>query len=162
MASATTSFERNSEFDSFLFASLGEERNGMSLSVLSAIARLDVDPWHEAASLRGMPARAATERLMLLISSLPNVQPMPLAPATIARLIGLLAQKARDPLLFARGAVPRRGARRWPLVLYFIFAIVTIGAQHTANKPDAKAPAGNGSAPSASVVDPVVTKIRGE
>jgi hypothetical protein len=48
MASGASSFERNSEFDSFPFAPLGEERNGMSLSVLSAIARFDVDPWHEA------------------------------------------------------------------------------------------------------------------
>jgi hypothetical protein len=40
-----------SDFDAFLFAPVGEERNGMLLSVLSALARLDVDPWQEAARL---------------------------------------------------------------------------------------------------------------
>jgi hypothetical protein len=37
-----------SEYDDFLFASMGEDRNGLPLSVLSALARLDVDPWEEA------------------------------------------------------------------------------------------------------------------
>ena len=36
------------EFDDFLFASIGDDRNGPSLSVFSALARLDVDPWKEA------------------------------------------------------------------------------------------------------------------
>lgn len=39
------------EFDKFLCASIGEDRNGTMLSVLSALARLDVDPWQEAADL---------------------------------------------------------------------------------------------------------------
>ena len=39
------------EFDDFLFASIGEERNGMLLSVVSALARLNVDPWQGAANL---------------------------------------------------------------------------------------------------------------
>jgi hypothetical protein len=36
------------EFDEFLRASIGEDRNGTGLSVLSAFARLNVDPWQEA------------------------------------------------------------------------------------------------------------------
>ena len=48
MTSAVSAFGRKSEFDSFLCAPIGEERNGMLLSVLSALARLDVDPWQEA------------------------------------------------------------------------------------------------------------------
>ena len=37
------------EFDDFLCASIGEEENGMALSVMSAFARRNVDPWEEAA-----------------------------------------------------------------------------------------------------------------
>jgi hypothetical protein len=33
------------EFDDFLFAPIGDDRNGMLLSVLSVLARLDFDPW---------------------------------------------------------------------------------------------------------------------
>ena len=41
------------EFDKFLGAPVGEGRNGTPLSVLSALARLNVDPWHEARVWRG-------------------------------------------------------------------------------------------------------------
>ena len=64
------------EFDEFLGASIGEDRNGTGLSVLSALARLDVDPWKEATSLARMPREAAAVRLTELIEALP------LAPAS--------------------------------------------------------------------------------
>ena len=60
MTSAVSAFGHKSEFDPFLYAPVGEERNGMLLSVLSALARLDVDPWQEAAALTKMPAQDAT------------------------------------------------------------------------------------------------------
>ena len=60
------------EFDDFLFASIGEDSNGVLLSVLSALARLDVDPWHEAASLAQLPGTTATRRLASLIAALPD------------------------------------------------------------------------------------------
>jgi len=59
------------EFDQFLGASIGEDRNGTRLSVLSALARLDVDPWKEATSLARMPREAAAVRLTELIEALP-------------------------------------------------------------------------------------------
>ena len=34
----------------------------MLLSVLSALARLDIDPWQEAAQLAGLPGETATRR----------------------------------------------------------------------------------------------------
>jgi hypothetical protein len=40
-----------SEFNDFLYAPIGVERNEMPLSVLSALARLNIDPWGEAAEL---------------------------------------------------------------------------------------------------------------
>src|SRR5471032_327679 len=79
------------EFDAFLFAPVGDDGNGMLLSVLSALARLDVDPWQEAANLARLPRSTATERLTFLIAALPGrpaSQPDPEAIA--ARLIALL------------------------------------------------------------------------
>ena len=86
------------EFDQFLGASIGEDRNGTGLSVLSALARLDVDPWKEATSLARMPREAAAVRLTELIEALP------LAPASAipsrtsaASLVALLPKsKAMD------------------------------------------------------------------
>jgi hypothetical protein len=54
MRAASTPY-LGSQFDDFLFAPIGEEENGMLLSVVSALARLDLDPWQEAASLTGLP-----------------------------------------------------------------------------------------------------------
>jgi hypothetical protein len=80
-----------SEFDDFLFASIGEDRNGMLLSVLSALARLDVDPWKEAAQLARLPGETAAHRLAALIARLPDGALMRPDPGTIAaRLIALL------------------------------------------------------------------------
>jgi len=101
----------NPEFDDFLFASIDEDRNGMLLSVLSAMARLDVDPWQEAAKLAGLPGQAATQRLAALIAELPGEPAADLAAGPIAaRLIALLPRRAaftvawRDTL-FGAGTV---------------------------------------------------------
>ena len=60
------------EFDKFLCAPIGEDRNGTTLSVLSALARLDVDPWQEAVCLAQMPRATAAMRLTTLIDALPD------------------------------------------------------------------------------------------
>ena len=86
MTSAVSMFGHKSEFDPFLYAPVGEERNGMSLSVLSALARLEMDPWQEAATLTKMPAQDATVRLASLLASLPSEAATLLAPSTILRL----------------------------------------------------------------------------
>jgi hypothetical protein len=80
-----------SEFDDFLFAPIGDDRNGMRLTVLSALARLDVDPWQEAAKLARLPGAAAAEKLASLIMALPDGPSAHRDPGTIAaRLIALL------------------------------------------------------------------------
>jgi hypothetical protein len=43
----------SSRYDYFLFAPICEEANGMQLSVLSALARMDVDPWEESGPVGG-------------------------------------------------------------------------------------------------------------
>jgi hypothetical protein len=93
------------EFNAFLFSPIGDDRNGMPLSVVSLLARRDLDPWQEAASLAAMPADAATRRLDSLIRALPD-QPLTLPDSgTIAiRLIALLPR--RDPNI---GPPERRG-----------------------------------------------------
>jgi hypothetical protein len=83
-----------SEFDDFLFAPIDEERNGMLLSVVSALARLDIDPWQETAQLAQLPAAAATQRLASFIAVLPD-RPAHQDPRAIAAgLIALLPRRA--------------------------------------------------------------------
>src|SRR5712691_10844358 len=58
------------EFDAFLFASVGEEVDGVPLSVLSALARLDLDPRDEAARLARLTKEAAADQLARMIARL--------------------------------------------------------------------------------------------
>ena len=60
------------EFDDFLYAPIGAANDEMPLSVLSALSRLNIDPWEEAAELSKLSAATATQRLSLLITRLPD------------------------------------------------------------------------------------------
>ena len=132
--SAAPSIER-SQLEDFLFAPVGYERNGMLLSVLSALARLDIDPWVEAATLAKMSTEAATERMRLLIAALPGETSAHLNVDAVApRLIALLPPRqviARPtpasrptPAKTARGvAVDHR------VVVFLIVMALSLGAQ---------------------------------
>jgi hypothetical protein len=91
MTRAAAASIQQSQFNDFLFAPIGNEKNGMLLTVLSALARLDVDPWREAASMAQMSTEAATDRMTSLITALPEKPSTVLDPEAIAaRLIALL------------------------------------------------------------------------
>jgi hypothetical protein len=92
---ASVSFFRP-EFDDFLYAPIGMERDEMPLSVLSALARLNLHPWKEAAELSELPRDAATERLATLIMRLPGGRWTQTDSRRIAcRLIALLPTQSR-------------------------------------------------------------------
>jgi hypothetical protein len=62
----------NSEFNDFLFAPIGDEQNGMPLSVMSALTRLGIDPWEQAAQLSALPQGRAASTLAPIIARLPG------------------------------------------------------------------------------------------
>ena len=121
-----------SEFDIFLFTLIGEERHAMPISVLSALARSNVDPWEEAAALAQLPRTAATERLGWIIASLPGRTTMHLDPRTIAGgLIDLLPRRRRDFAL-PREKVSAAGAMinsRTLMYGAFVLMGIMLGAQ---------------------------------
>ncbi len=97
MTSSASAFFLKSEFDDFLFTPICEDKNGMLLSVLSAFARLNLDPWQEAAELDQLPGGPATQRLASLIAALPDRPFSQLDPLTVAaRLIAHLPHRARS------------------------------------------------------------------
>ena len=82
------------EFNTFLFAQIGKNSNGMQVSVLSGLAQSDLDPWAEAAELAQLPRKSAIERLAFLIGKMPNrgwAYPDAITVAT--RLIALLPKQ---------------------------------------------------------------------
>jgi hypothetical protein len=123
-----------SQFDSFLFAPIGEERNGMLLSVVSALARLNLDPWEEATVLARLPDERARQRLASLIAALPDGSSAPRDPDTIAaRLIALLPNQARSNGSAPNGRPETRVGSKSPtstyVVVYVILMAIILGGQ---------------------------------
>jgi hypothetical protein len=125
-----------SEFNVFLFARVCEDRNDTPLSVLSALARLNLDPWREAAELAQLPRESATQRLASSIAALADGPPSHLEHGIIAaRLIALLPRQS-DSETLARGTVADASdvrKFRAGMCMYAIFFIVMMTAQWIAN-----------------------------
>lgn len=101
---------QRSDLNAFLFADVGTETNGTTLSVLSVFARGGSDPWTEAARLATLPKAVAADSLAHMIAGMPkSLWALPDAFVIAVRLIGLL------PARPAVGAEIRRTAMRWPL-----------------------------------------------
>jgi hypothetical protein len=129
------------EFDEFLFAPLGdeEEENGMTLSVVSALARLGFDPWREAARLAGLPKPQAAAVLAGLFDRLPVEadQPPRDTPAQAARLIGLLPSAVAPPVAAlgkVRVRLPRLGLGAICLVLVLSAIAITLTMQNLSSR----------------------------
>jgi hypothetical protein len=77
----------------FLYAEVGTGPDGMSLTVLSALARLGLDPWQEAERLAKLSRAAAISGLAGLIATMPASRwPLTEAVDIAARLVLLLPQ----------------------------------------------------------------------
>jgi hypothetical protein len=81
----------HSDLNDFLFATISDEANGMPLSVLSALTRLGMDPWDEAAQLAALPKVRAAEALAPMIARLSIGRSLRADDMAVARrLAGLL------------------------------------------------------------------------
>ena len=124
-----------SEFDDFLFEPIGEDKNGLRLSVLCAPARRNIDPWQEAARLARIPEETAIRRLASLIAALPD---MPLARlssgAIAARLVALLPRRSGlTPSITEAlsGSATTNGSRVIRYVIFYaILLAFVLGFQH--------------------------------
>jgi hypothetical protein len=105
-----------SDFDKFLFATVGDEIDGIPLSVISALARLDLDPRDEAGRLSSLSNQEAVEQLAQLIAEVPgNFRPLGEARVLADGLVGLLPK--HDPSRTSAPQVqirPRYGAPALP------------------------------------------------
>jgi hypothetical protein len=129
------------EFDNFLYASIGEDQNGLLLRVLSVLARSDLDPWEEAARLARLPEKYATARLAELIAALPGRPSGPIVTGTIAaRLIALLPRRSTTHVAVP-GTKPVFGVapNSWAVVCV-VLMVLALGVQWVAasNQPPAK------------------------
>ncbi len=102
----------------------------MPLTVLSTLARSDLDPWQEAARLTEASGKIATERLAWLIASLPGRPSTLLDSGTIAaRLVALLPRRTISPAAFGKrlpGVSTMNDAR---IIVFVIFMVLTLAVQ---------------------------------
>jgi hypothetical protein len=117
------------EFSRFLYASIGESSDEMPFSVLSALARRNLDPWEEAARLAELPKESAIARLTSIISSATTDPSAPLLPAdTAARLIALLP-RSNGPKIPLFGNPPGEAPRNFaPIMVYLIVGVIILAS----------------------------------
>jgi hypothetical protein len=116
-----------SEFDAFLFTLIGEDTNGLSLSVASALARMDLDPWQEAAALAVLPSDTATQRVAALFQALPDELFSERDRGTMAtRLVALLPRPAKPAIKSPLGSLDIGRAIHSPLGVGGVFVLVVL------------------------------------
>lgn len=155
-----------SKFERFLLASIGDDSNdnGMELSVLSALARQNIDPWDEAAGLARLPSDTATQRLASLIALLPkghSTRPDPSANA--ARLIALLPRGVspdnRSRTTVLGRAAPQSGTGRRASV-YVVTLVIMLVLQWFIATHLGAGPRGQASAQTTGAVSSPATGLR--
>ena len=94
------------DLDAFLYAPIADDPNGMPLTMISALGRLGVDPWAEAADIHALSRESATEKVTSLLSAVPHGPSPGADTATLAaRLVELLHSKPRVGAVLT-GAAP--------------------------------------------------------
>ena len=119
-----------SEYNAFLYATIGAGANGTLLSVLSAMARMNLDPWQEAADLAALSAKAASHRLATLIAVVPGGPSETGEPEAIAaRLVKLLPSQTRSimpPLPRHNGFAGLRALAQSPVIRNVLFVSIAL------------------------------------
>ena len=121
-----------SQYDAFLFASLGDT-DEMTLSVLSMLARQDVDPWQEAARLTQLSREQAINSLASKIWKSNSERWSPSEASILAgRLIELLPSHGR-PLSTPLWTGDSNGGLTFWLVAGLLFVSIALSG-HTMQK----------------------------
>ncbi len=116
----------HSDLNDFLFASVGDEQNGMPLNVISALTRLGIDPWDEAARLAALPKALAAEALATMIARLPIARPPPSDDMVVShRLVELLPMRTHASTS-ARGQNGKRDNKYFRAII--LLACLALGA----------------------------------
>ncbi|MCG6882286.1 MAG: hypothetical protein LJE62_00870 [Silicimonas sp.] len=123
------------EFGRFLYASVGEDRNGTVVTVLSALARLGLDPWAETAELVTLGRDAAQARLGSLLGRFRDVPALAGNHSRVAReLSQLLPDSPKSGTLKRASATvadghPGKSGVIWAAlaILFVMFQVLTFG-----------------------------------
>ena len=112
------------EFERFLYASVGEDRNGSVVTVLSTLARLGLDPWNETAELVTLGRDAARSRLDTLLARFRDVPALASDHGRVAQDLSQLLPETQTPVGLKRTASTVAEGR--PGTIGAIWAVLTI------------------------------------
>jgi hypothetical protein len=123
------------EFGRFLYASVGEDRNGYVVTVLSAFARLGLDPWKETAELVALGRDAARSRLGTLLARFRDVPTLASDHGRVARDLSQLLPEAPTPGALKRAAStvadgrPGTSSAIWAVlaIIFVLFQMFMVG-----------------------------------
>ena len=115
-------------YNAFLFASISDDGGAAPLNTVSVLARLDIDPWQEAAELTRLPRDSAIQRLAgLLVRTPGHPNGLPDAEMIAMRLVALLpGRKSADDAVPARTTNPGRAFDPTFVAIGFGFAVVVL------------------------------------
>ena len=113
MAHSSTPIGLDTKFDHFLQTPVGDDQKGSSVTVLSMLARLGVDPWREASDLAALSKGSAWERLDGLMARFTDV------PSLIAERADVVTRLGTD-------AVSSKTSTRIYLILAVSFLLVHV------------------------------------
>jgi hypothetical protein len=119
------------EFNAFLFEPIGADDRGRQVTVVSALARLDMDPWAEADRLSRLPDETAARSISMIFSRLPEIA-LAIAdrPQHALRLVRLLPKRlagieVKTP--FIRAVTPTASRRAVMAGLFCAVALLMLG-----------------------------------
>jgi hypothetical protein len=124
MANQRSALNVTSRYNDFLFAPICDEPGGTRLSVLSALARMNVDPWEEAARLATLSTPDAQKTLVSTLNLFPDKRQMPAETEILAaRLVALLPKTDEATAAKAAKIVEDHAQRTIYWFVWLCFAI---------------------------------------
>lgn len=124
MGDASDYKTNDSIYEEFLFTEIGEQENGMPLSMVSALTRLGLDPWDEARRLAGLPATAAVAAVSELIK---RTSAFTALATELPSLSTRMAASLTRPAPAAARVVTLPGVPPWLLEGRWLAALFVIG-----------------------------------
>jgi len=123
MAHASTPIGLDPKFDHFLQTSVGDDQKGTSVTVLSMLARLGVDPWRESNDLAALSKQSAWKRLDGLMARFTDV---PSLIAERADVVTRLVASLPHGKLYADDQTSSKTSTRMYLILALSFLLVQV------------------------------------
>jgi hypothetical protein len=127
LAHVPTPLGLDPQFDQFLYTPVGNDQAGTSVTVLSMLARLGLDPWREASDLAALSKSSAWQRLDTLMARFTDVPSLVGDRADVTTR--LIASLPRGDLYDSSKQSGNQASKAFDTRIYFIVAAAVVIVQ---------------------------------